>query len=88
MFPDYRVKTAFQHGKGVIDKKVPFKNNKRLKKNIIYRLFRNTADPKGASTQPFQKRAPRRAQISKSYDNHTIPVSGGQRGKRPPRGGG
>ena len=21
MFPDYRVKTAFQHGKGVIDKK-------------------------------------------------------------------
>jgi hypothetical protein len=26
-------------------------------------------------------RAPRRAQISKSYDNHTIPVSGGQRGK-------
>ena len=32
MFPDYRVKTAFQHGKGVIGKKVPFKNNKRLKK--------------------------------------------------------
>jgi len=55
MFPDYRVKTAFQHGKGVIDKKVPFKNNKRLKKNIIYRLFRNTADPKGASKQSFKK---------------------------------
>ena len=58
MFPDYRVKTAFQHGKGVIDKKVPFKNNKRLKKNIIYRLFRNTADPKGASKQSFKKGAP------------------------------
>ena len=55
MFPDYRVKTAFQHGKGVIDKKVPFKNNKRLKKNIIYRLFRNTADPKGASKQSFKR---------------------------------
>lgn len=60
MFPDYRVKTAFQHGKEVIDKKVPFKNNKRLKKNIIYRLFRNTADPKGASKQSFKKGAPRR----------------------------
>lgn len=55
MFPDYRVKTAFQHGKGVIDKKVPFKNNKRLKKNIIYRLFRNTADPKGSIQTVLQK---------------------------------
>ena len=59
MFPDYRVKTAFQHGKGVIDKKVPFKNNKRLKKNIIYRLFRNTADPKGASKLTLKLGPPR-----------------------------
>ena len=26
MFPDYRVKTAFQHGKGVIDKKGSLSN--------------------------------------------------------------
>ena len=54
MFPDYRVKTAFQHGKGVIGKKVPFKNNKRLKKHHL-QAFPQHGGPKGSIQTVLQK---------------------------------